>query len=279
MAVDNSLILRSPATPTYAPRPRAYRDPMVRPGTKFLFDLTRPTTHPDGVITPGVVTNAQIEDLSGNDVSFAVPGGSWEFTADGSLKSNNASNPITIGTAGQFDMSVDPYDFVAIVWFNSGSSFPASGNNYLFDLQGTTILNGLFSLLTASTDGMKADVRATNATGAGAFGSPLSRNAPHMLAIHRSFTDGTVTGYVDGLPIWSISATALPTATTHPVRLRGAVDRRVYRCSLVDIQASIAAETEQGYAEAMRLNAADHILREWQFCTGQVAQAPRDAFA
>lgn len=57
------------------------------------------------------------------------------------------------------------------------------------------------------------------------------------------------------------------------------VKMTLYRFGMVDIDASIAAETAYGYAAADILTAAQHVAADYQFGTGTLAGAPKTAFA
>lgn len=63
------------------------------------------------------------------------------------------------------------------------------------------------------------------------------------------------------------------------LRVPNVVKMTLYRFGMVNIDASIAAETAYGYAAADILTAAQHVAADYQFGTGTLAGAPKTAFA
>ena len=278
----NSLILRSPAIATYTARPKFARDPMIRPGTKFLYDWSRGHCHPSGSIVAGTIgVGSEMLDLGHDGITAAVSGGvTFEVAAGGGLvNASSVLDYIAIGAAGQFDMAPAEYEYVLTAWIK----LPASGyttNNY-------------FQLLGLSSDNTAANAQVWIDMGAGGlrprcavgnyiYGaqSDITPGAVYQLAVHYQPGAGRLDFYINGARVHGATAPAsVVSASAAQFRISGLVKKTIYRVSLTDITASLVAEEAQGFAANARLTGPQHILREYQFCTGQIAAAPKAEFA
>ncbi len=276
--MTNSLILRAPGVASIPNRPKLTLDPMIRAGTKLLYDFSRPQCHPNGVITAGAMNSKTVLDISGNDVPLVFPSAGWSANSDGSISNTQSVSGCTIGSVGQFDMSVSEYEYVATYWFGMTTGYLVTNAAPMLTL--TASGTGSAQIyLTIGGDGRKATAYVMGES-AGAIISPeFSLDEPHMAAVHFS-PGGTFGFYFDGAPIW-VSPTAvseLTAATAFSLLLSGGPNRKTHRISLCDLTASRAAEEAMGYNDNAILTGAQHILREWQFCTNQIAAAPKTAF-
>jgi hypothetical protein len=277
--MGNSLILRASTILTDTARPKFTLDPMVRPGTKFLFDFSRATSHPEGVITVGNMSSKTITDLSGQEIPMVFGGaGTWSCNADGSISNVAGGSNAIIGSAGQFDMAPAEYEFVATYWFSITTGYLVTSTGYMLYLSAGVPNAGQFNLQIGGA-GRKA-TSYVEGVSAGAIGADMALDAPHMVAMHCKPSDGWVDTYFDGVRLHR--QTGVPASFTSAAAasvIVGAVaNRKSYRMSLTNITASIAAEMAAGYNANAILTGAQHIDREWKFCRNLIAAAPKTAF-
>ncbi len=294
----NSLLIKSPSA-TNAARPPLVRDPLIRAGTKLLFDFTDPRCHPDGVITPGVVAVGTVfRSLDEVPVSAVVQGNGGTITvnANGSLEfsgGGGGASGFVIGGPRQFDMTPAEYERLMTIWFKLPEVGYATGaymtlvgltptnNNRSHGTidMGVNGLNPRFGIGNAVTGDT------TNGGGPTAiYAGDISRNVVHQLT--GRFDPGQVIELFDnGGAVRRTTATtqtdlnALGASDSLLLRVPNVVKMTLYRFGMVDIDASIAAETAYGYAAADILTAAQHVAADYQFGTGTLAGAPKTAFA
>lgn len=272
-----SLLFRAPLILGQANRPIVTRDPMVRAGTKFLFDLTRPSAWPSGIIPAGTLSGTTtISDLSGNNVSMTFPSAlGWTVGTDGSLSNTQGASNGLIGTLGQFNMSASPFEFVVTYWVKipatgydaaAVDSFVFGASNNVVNAQFDVRFNGLTIY----------PVTANTSPGY----SSISGGQPHQVGLH--YIPGALMEYyLDGILVAAITngvPSSLTSASAVYIYIMGAANLTIYRMSLVNITASIAAEEAAGYNSNAILTAAQHINQEWNFCNNLLPAAPKTAF-
>jgi len=280
--MENSLILRSPAIATNADRPKFTRDPMVRPGTKFLYDWSRGRCHPSGAIAAGVIAGgAEMFDLGHDDITAATAATGFTAEAAGGLINTSESGDyIAIGAAGQFDMAPAEYEYVLTAWIK----LPASGHT----TSNFMPLLGLSSDNTAANAQVWIDMGLAGRRPRCAIGSSyiygatsdISLGAVYQLGIHYRPAESLLDFYMNGALVQgSTGPASVASAAAAQFRVTALVKKTLYRVSLTDITASLAAEEAQGFPANARLSGPQHILREYQFCTNQIGAAPKAIFA
>lgn len=275
----NSLILRSPTILVDTARPKFTLDPMVRPGTKFLFDFSRAFSHPEGVITAGNMSAKTITDLSGQEIPVVFGGtGTWSCNADGSISNVAGGTSAVVGSAGQFDMAPAEYEFVATYWFSITTGYAVTNTGYMLYLGAGAPNSGQFNLQ-ISGSGRKA-TSYVEGISAGAIGADMTLDAPHMVAMHCKPSEGWLDTYFDGVLLHRVTGVpaSFTSAAASSVIVGAVANRKTYRFSLVDITSSISAETTAGYNADAILTGAQHIDREWKFCRNSVSAAPKTPF-
>lgn len=277
-----SLLLRSPLIVGDAARPAFVKDPLVRPGTKFLYDFTDPRCHPNGEITAGAIpTGAVFNDLA-SGVDAVAPASFGSVLSSGAIQVNTAGSALfAIGSAGQFDMNGK--EFVALLWLKLPTTYTTSSFRPLFYLGPDDVVNNAqFRFDTDSTGGLLP--RALVATGSASKGasvaSALTVETVTQLALH--YKPGErVDLYRNGALSTSVTnsvPSTLASAASAVARFSNRILGTFYRLGLVDITASIEAEQDMGFSADKILTAAQYIARDYAFCTDALAAAPKTAF-
>lgn len=279
--MTNSLIIKAPGLATIPGRPKVVRDPMIRPGTKFLYDFSRPACHPDGVITAGPMAGKTLVDLTDNAVPLTIPPAGWTANADGSISNGQGVSAASIGAVGQFDMAPAEYEYISTYWFSITAGYlDTNASPMLYLNSGGTNPTNAQLFMTMGGNGRKTAGYCMGVSSGISAGMPqLSLDEPHMLAAH-VVPGSSISWYIDGALAWSLGGVPanFTSAAAASLLLGGGANRRSYRISLCDLAASRAAEEAAGYAPDAILTAPQHILREWRFCRGEIAAAPRDPF-
>lgn len=281
-----SLLLKSPNNFAGNSRPPLTRDPMIRPGGKFMFDFTDPRCHPGGVITPGAVAaGTAFQSLDNTPVSAVVVGTGVSVNADGSLQFTGVNGSyLQVGTAGQFNAAAAPYEAA----YGVHMKLPASGystTNYWAILKNGGNANDSQFYIDAGIGGVAP--RAAVGTGSSSVGSNPAPAAmtPGTIYQHAVRYDpgAIIADYRNGAQAASNSASipsALQDKPTSYMQIGGGVGVwTCYRAFLTDIDGSLAQETTWGFADADKLTAAQQILRDYQFCTNALTAAPKTPFA
>lgn len=285
----NSLLRLSPSTFT-APRPKFVRDPLIRPETKFLFDLTNPLCHPGGVITAGAApAGTTFPDLVSGKSMVVTDPTNTRFTrnADGTISmlgNGSTSTFLKIGATGEWDMAPAPVEYIAILWVKliaSGTITTASLPLMNFGTPGS--VTQLFMQLSSGGNIPQIGVANTSASYLSATGTAISHDVPHQIAMH--FLPGSVLAiYVDGAFVANTTATPITSTLNSGAAFEYKVWNRqkltLYSVQFDHIAASRAAEALNGTPGFAQLSAAQHIERDYLFRTGALTDdAPRTAFS
>lgn len=273
--MTNSLIIRSPGTTTITNRPKFTRDPMIRPGTKFLFDFSRDWCHPNREIVAGALDSKNAVDLTDDNVGIVYPAAGWDADAAGAVTNDQSSGNTEIGDAGEFNRYGSDNEYIVTLWLKLTTGYNTT-SNYPFSLSHTTAVQGQFCFALGNGGLTPSFYRCGQSAG---YTAPaLSLDEPHMLAAH--VVPGVeMSFYVDGELQWTNGATnATVDAPTQKVRLEGIGNRTTYRASLCDLTVSQTAEAALGFNSDAILTAEQHIQREWAFCTNALTTAPKTAF-
>ncbi len=273
-----SLVLRSPAIEPSAARPKMTRDPLIRPGTKFLFDWSRGRCHPTGSIVAGALgANAVLPNLVDNSVNGVAVPAAFTARADGALANSGNATGIRIGSAGQFNMAADPVETVAIIWISLTTGYTTSHYTPLMRLSSDNTATNAQIWFDMGVGGRqpRCGVMGTTYTTM----TDIALNTPHQLAMHYQ-PGGNLALYINGARVQgatgaSASLTAAPAAF---MEICANQIKTVFRASLCDIEASVAAETALGYNPDAILTGPQMILLDYQFGTGAIAAAPKTAF-
>jgi hypothetical protein len=276
----NSLVIRAPGIASISNRPKLTRDPMIRPGTKFLYDFSRPRCHPNGAIAAGSMASKTMTDLSGNDVPLVFPGSGWTANADGSIDNAASVSSATIGALGEFDMSAAEYEYVATCWFELTTGYLVTSSVRMLSLNTAGEVPSDASIWLSLGGSGRVAAAYVMGDSAGAVGSAMDLDVPHMAAAW--FKPGEfLKFYFDGVLAWTVNSgieSNLTDASGQYVLLGGQPPRKTFRISLCDITASAAAEETAGYDSDAILTGEQHIVREWQFCNNLIAAAPKTEF-
>lgn len=275
----NSLLLKSSAIPLDSNRPKFARDPMWRPGTKFQIDWSRPRCHPNGKITAATLTgSAIVPDLSPDAVNVTI-GSGHTINADGSIVASAVTGKqINIGSAGQFDMAPAEYEYVMILWLKLTTGYITTNYQQLMGLSVDDTANNAQCWFDTGLAGRRP--RCSVAGTIYGATADISLDVPYQIAVH--YTPGGRLDYFQN-GVFVQGSTGAPGSVTAAAssffRIPDNAKKTIYRASLVDISASVAAEAVLGYPPEMRLTGRQHILRDYQFCTNQIEAAPKAAFA
>ena len=275
-----SLILRSPAIPTVASRPKATRDPLIRPGTKFLYDWYRPRTQPTGAIVPGAIPSATLigRDLSPENVDAVAISNAFTTRADGAISNAGNANGLRIGTAGQFNMAAAPYEYVAIIWFSLPD--PATSMNFspLMRLSSTNAAGNAQLWFDMGAGGRQPRMGVMGTTYTTLTNIPLE--TPTQVAAHYD-PGGAMNLYINGARIQGMTTgapTVLTAAPSSVLEICANQLKTTYRASLCDIDVSVAAEQAAGYSADAILTGPQMIAQDYAFCMDQIAAAPKAVF-
>lgn len=291
MATTNTLLTKTPAV-IAAVRPKLVRHPLARPGSKFIFDFTDARCHPNGVITPGAAAAGYtLNSLVGN-VTAKVVGAGATVNADGSISTLGGTSYIAIGAAGQFDMSGAPYEFIGTFWFKFAAD--ASTTAYWRLIDGEASANEGQFYFDAGTGGRtpRSAIGFPATTGSDAQGqNGPARAVDTIIQLVQYFKPGAKHALlVNGAETNSSTNNIPATLRANPGTMgigRGANGRITsYGVSLHDIAASIAQETAinvaltaAGKPTIMVREYAAHAAYDYQFGKGQIAAAPKTAYA
>ncbi len=298
MANDVALLVKSPADTT-ANQPPAVRDPMIRPGTKFQFDFTDPRCHPGGVITPGVAAVGTVfQSLDVVPVSAVVQanGGTVAVNADGTLDfsgGGGGASGLVVGGPRQFDMTQAEYERLMTIWFKLPEVGYATGFYIPLVTLTPTNNNRSHGTIDMGANGLNPRFAIGNAVagdtsnGGGPvaiYSGDITRNVVHQLT--GRFKPGQAVELFDNGGAMRRTAATTQTdlqalGASDPLLLRvpNVVKMTLYRFGMVDIDASIAAETAYGYPAADVLTGPQHIADDYKFGTGTLIGAPKAAFA
>lgn len=285
--MPNSLLFRSPADVT-ASRPALQRDPMIRPGTKFLFDLTDPRCHPGGVITPGVAAiGSTFTSLDKVPVTAVVQtAGTVTVNADGSLKLNG-NRCLYVGTNKQFDMSPAEFEFLLWLWFKVPATGYSTANYYSILGMTPTNNNKAQAIFDLGAGGLTPRFNIGTTDGTSSIGpqlpAPITPGQIYQLGAR--FDPGNrVDIFSNGVLRGSQTTTQTdlyPPASGEALQMALGMsgEYTVYRLGMSDLDTSVATETGYGYAAADILTAAQFYAADYAFGTGALAGAPKTAFS
>lgn len=279
-----SLLLKSPTAFTGSARPPLTRDPMIRPGSKFLFDFTDPRCHPGGVITPGALpTGSVFKSLDAVPVS-AVATSNINVNADGSVEFLGGGAALNIGAPGQFNMYAAPYEVV----YGMHLAFPVSGystSNYARLFANGNNANESHIYIDSGVGGLSPRSQWGGTTAIG--GTPVpTAIAPGAVVQQAARVDPAVSfnEYRNGAQI--STGTGVPSAvpgtnlTSGQMQIGGSVAKfTCYRAFVLDLDTALAQETAWGLSDADKLTGPQHITRDYQFCTNALVAAPKTPFA
>lgn len=284
--MTNSLLITSPSAVS-SPAPKFVRDPIIRPGTKFLFDLTDPRCHPGGEITTGDALGKTFVDLVSGVTAAVNSGAQITVGADGGLVfsgNGETSRVLRIGSAGQFDIAPTEYESLTLLTMR----VPASGyttDNFKSPMQltqsgGTSAAQVWLDMGTGGL--LPRAVLGTGASSVTAFhNTNITAGAVFQFGAH--FVPGvSLTLIVNGAASMVLTSgvpSALQAAATAYFQLVNNLKFTAYRFSHHDITESVSEETAQGLTESERLTAAQMALADWQFTSGTLTGAPRDAIS
>lgn len=292
MATDLPLLIKSPSDASLKQPPLA-RDPLIRTGSKVTFDLTDPRCHPGGKITPGVAAVGTIfTSLDGVPVQARVlAGGTITVNTDGSLLFSGFSNGgsgLYVGADKQFDMSAAEYERLMYIWMK----YPASGYNAANYSQIMGIYhtnnNNSQGNIDSGVGGIRPRFGVGNAAGTASVNyGYVSADAPlnQVLQLAGRFDPASrVDMYRNGVQMSGGDTTQsdvfAPSASENMIyRVPNLVSMTVYRFGMVDIDASVAAETTYGFLPDDIMTAAQHAAEDYKFGTGVLPGAERAAFA
>lgn len=282
--MTNSLILTSPSAVS-SPAPKFVRDPMIRPGTKFLFDMTDPRCHPGGAIAAGVALGQTFVDLVSNITAAVNLGSTITVQADGSLYFDGtaSAHELRIGSAGQFDMAVGEYESLTLLTLKLPASGYTTTSNKAFMYQTALGTNSAQVFLDSGTGGIRP--RATVGTGASSITSQRAADITpgEVMQIGQHYVPGvSLSLIVNGAIVKTVTSgipAELQSAAAVFFTLPNLLKFTAYRFSHHDITESVSEETAQGLSEGERLTAAQTALADWQFTSGTLTGAPRDAIS
>lgn len=285
--MSNSLILKSPVTFTGASRAPLRRDPMIRPGTKFLFDFTDARCHPSGVITPGpVAAGTTFQSLDNVPVSAVASAAGITVNVDGSIEFPGVAGAgLNVGTVGQFNMYNAVYEMI----YGMHLKFPTSGYNTT-NYQSLTknggnandsqfyIDTGIGGLTPRGSWG--ADPAAIGGAGMAAFtpgqpGQHVVRVDPGASGGYQEFRNGALVFTGGNAP----GSTVYDKSNSFIIIGGSAAKFTLYRTFLTNIDVSLAQEALWNFIEPDKLSAAQHILKDYQFCANLLTAAPKTPFA
>lgn len=283
--MTNSLLLTSPTAVSSA-APKFVRDPIIRPGTKFLFDMTDPRCHPSGTITTGAALGKTFTDLAAGVTAAVNSGSTISVNADGSLEydGSTSGHELRIGTAGQFDMAPGEYEYLTLLTGKiPASGFTTTSFRSFMDLSSSGTNNAQV-YIDSGTNGQLPRVSVgTGSASVTAFGSAGQIVAGAVCQIGAHYVPGVSISLIfNGAVIKTTTASVpsnLPSAAGLFFKLANNLKRTVYRFSHHDLTTSNSQETAQGLSESERLTAAQMALADWQYTSGTLAGAPRDAIA
>lgn len=286
--MPNSLLFRSPADVT-ASRPALQRDPMIRPGTKYLFDFTDPRCHPGGVITPGVASiGTTFTSLDKVPVPAVVQAANAiTVNADGSL-AVTLGRSLLIGADKQFDMSAAEYERLMWMWLK----LPAVG-------YGTSAYMGIAGLTPSNNNraqgiidlgpaGLRPRFNIGTLDGASSIGPQAAADITpgQIYQLGTRFDPGArldlfLNGALSGSTPTMQTDVYTPTGSEALQMAVGSTQAKftLYRIGMSDLDTSVATETGYGYAAADILTAAQFFAADYAFCTGALAGAPKTPFA
>ncbi len=290
MTVASTIVFNNPATIAGLPGIKDYADPVILPFTKWLLDFTDGRCQPTkNVIVPGLLANGTAYKDLVSGISAVVANGTngadmtanadGSITMPGTLPAATASQ-IQVGTAGQFDMSGTNsgkgYQYVYIQWIK----IPATGyttNNQLLGFLGLSVNTSNAQVWLSTNNGLSPQAVIGNGSGSATVTSSVQLTpgsvAQIAISVQPFGTSPNITIYINGQPAGSLlyGVPALVACPAAKMALWSSAKCQVYRASFHDMDDSIAAMTSQGYDPSNIPTAAQLILRDYQFCTGALA--------
>lgn len=261
--------------------PLVTADPMIRPGTKMLFDFTDQFgTNPyaDGAIA----TASTFQDLKDTPVVATVSTtGLSNAAGKTGLVSNGTAGGITFGTAGQCAVPVGNELLVTMSLKQSAANGTYRALAWCGPA-GATTGNACQWFIDMGADGRTPRLQiGTGASVHNATQAQLVDEAVTHIALYFNPSTGAFRTYRDGALVStaSVGAMNIQDGSTQLVYFDTRFIGTLYRFAVHDLTQSIADETAlAGMPAASILNADAHALREVQFATNALALAPRVPF-
>lgn len=283
MARNPSVITKSNSAITDAARGSFQKDPMWRPGTKFILDFCDEfgaNPNSAGVLATG----SKVYDLGLTPAEAVVNTPGFTSLADhaGITTAGGVLQTITLGAAGDFDIPVDR-EFLFLFWAKQTAAGAANTPMMYLGPPGSTNGNNSQVYVTLGAGGNTIGIQV--GTGSSirnqSFAADVAAGAPTQLGLSYRPADGQIRRVQNG--VMSNPATLgglnLLDGSAMVFQLTSRFIGTHYRIQLIDMTEAVATETAWGYAADEILDATAHAAKDYLFCTGALPEAPRTAFA